>query len=798
MLPRPIPTAGRRSPRVNLNLLPPEYRPRPLPVMTIGLLLVVLGCVLLAYAAAWLTLYSRNEVSAKEAQVKQGEEVVQRAVAAYSNSVGVAKAAEFREDFRLLRERQLRWSDVFHALLDAPDGMAVDSVTQAGFTITVSGRANDNAIATDYLTRLQNSGLFAQSAIQIDRDLSLPLIQPGTPSPTNSPAGLPFVPTRSPTTAPPVALPPTATQPPAPPPSPTFTPAAPALTQTLSPTRTPPTTITATKTATPTPEFDYALVVRRSTFIDRSDTQASRIRGAILDENGKWIQGVAFRIESEGSPSWSAGGPQQPDKRDGTVEFAVSKGSFRVWPLVEGRVQIATSIYTGRNEDPGMYEWELVWRKTHPGGSLASGSPTLTPTITRTPIPSATPIRAGRNVATLGSASASAGQDSAQRAIDGNVETVWQSGEYVPPPQYILITLNDVYRVDGIEMVVAQAPAGKVTHEIWVGKDAPNTKLVEFADYPGQDGQTIAYPFDARDIKYVLIRTTRSPSFVAWREIRIFEQLPPPLSTPTFTRTPTVTNTATPCPAPACTPTPTATRTRTPTVTQSPTPTFTSTLTPTITQTFTSTRTPTNTPTVTRTPTFTPEPGTLPPSPFTGVGPRNTPPFQVYTCPWKLKYQAMWNGVFKVYLESNSQSVLVIDRTDVQAGVVYDDLRYETGPRYFRVASADPTREWTLWVVEISSTCALTPVPTVTPTPTRTPCPDICPTSVQFGPSNDSAPLAFDLPAELRHLTRSLVRLVGEPAGALAAPAAQTPPTGSAGGPVVFRLVLEVKHGRGY
>ena len=43
------------------------------------------------------------------------------------------------------------------------------------------------------------------------------------------------------------------------------------------------------------------------------------------------------------------------------VEFAVTKGVFTVRPLVEGRVQAALGLVTGRSGLPGNQEWQLVW-----------------------------------------------------------------------------------------------------------------------------------------------------------------------------------------------------------------------------------------------------------------------------------------------------------------------------------------------------------------------------------------------------------------------------------------------------
>ena len=160
-------------------------------------------------------------------------------------------------------------------------------------------------------------------------------------------------------------------------------------------------------------------------------------------------------------------------------------------------------------------------------------SPTPKPTPTQIPITSSTSTR--RNVAFLGSASASHDEDSAQKAIDDNVESIWNSSDF--PIQWIMITLDGFYLVDSVEMIVAQTPAGQTTHEIWLG-DASGSlvKYKEFVNVHTEDGQILALALSpAKVIDRVLIRTVASPSFVAWREVKVFGQLAPPTTPETTT-----------------------------------------------------------------------------------------------------------------------------------------------------------------------------------------------------------------------------------------------------------------------
>ena len=87
-----------------------------------------------------------------------------------------------------------------------------------------------------------------------------------------------------------------------------------------------------------------------------------------------------------------------------------------------------------------------------------------------------------------------------------------------------LMTLDRFYLIDRIELVVAQAPAGQTSHQIWVGEaSGALTKVREYIDALTVDDQTLSMPVDPPlAVDRVLILTTKSPSWVAWREVRVF------------------------------------------------------------------------------------------------------------------------------------------------------------------------------------------------------------------------------------------------------------------------------------
>ena len=143
-----------------------------------------------------------------------------------------------------------------------------------------------------------------------------------------------------------------------------------------------------------------------------------------------------------------------------------------------------------------------------------------------TPSDSATPVSTSRNLAPSGSAFVSSGEDSARQAIDDDIESAWNSQLF--PIQWFMVTLDDLYLVDRVEMVITQSPAGQTMHEIWLG-DASGVRTLykQLIDVHTEDGQTLEVAIEPpRVINEVLIRTTNSPSHVAWREVRVFGQLP--------------------------------------------------------------------------------------------------------------------------------------------------------------------------------------------------------------------------------------------------------------------------------
>jgi hypothetical protein len=122
------------------------------------------------------------------------------------------------------------------------------------------------------------------------------------------------------------------------------------------------------------------------------------------------------------------------------------------------------------------------------------------------------------------SASQSAGDGSAAQAVDGLVDTIWSAGGDVP--QWIELDLGSEWTVDSIRLLVAQSPAGPTRHVVSVRGTAGATQAVGTIERTTTDGEWLELrpPSPLTGVRFVRIDTTRSPSWVAWREVSILGQ----------------------------------------------------------------------------------------------------------------------------------------------------------------------------------------------------------------------------------------------------------------------------------
>lgn len=125
-------------------------------------------------------------------------------------------------------------------------------------------------------------------------------------------------------------------------------------------------------------------------------------------------------------------------------------------------------------------------------------------------------------------------------AVDGDLNTQWSAGEF--PTQWIEIDLGAAYSVGEVRLTIGQWPEGETDHQVWVGATRDNLQMVkEFKGYT-YDFDVLSYqpPEAMKNVRFVRVVTTESPSWVSWREIEVLAPFPAtPTATPEATLTPT-------------------------------------------------------------------------------------------------------------------------------------------------------------------------------------------------------------------------------------------------------------------
>ncbi|HSF81779.1 MAG TPA: cellulase family glycosylhydrolase [Anaerolineales bacterium] len=106
-------------------------------------------------------------------------------------------------------------------------------------------------------------------------------------------------------------------------------------------------------------------------------------------------------------------------------------------------------------------------------------------------------------------------------AVDGSTDNWWGSGNF--PVQWIEIDLGEPATIKLFRLVTSQSPAGETHHQLWVGATrAELTRLYTFEGYT-HDFSVLEYAPESplEGIRFIQVATTKSPSWVSWREIEV-------------------------------------------------------------------------------------------------------------------------------------------------------------------------------------------------------------------------------------------------------------------------------------
>jgi hypothetical protein len=118
-------------------------------------------------------------------------------------------------------------------------------------------------------------------------------------------------------------------------------------------------------------------------------------------------------------------------------------------------------------------------------------------------------------------ASRSAADSPPSHAVDGNAESTWTAGE--DAPHWIEVDLGSAASVSKIALSVSQFPAGPTRHRVWGRGESGGEALLHEFSGPTSEPQWLEFspPQPWAGIRYIRVETVSSPSWVAWREIRV-------------------------------------------------------------------------------------------------------------------------------------------------------------------------------------------------------------------------------------------------------------------------------------
>jgi hypothetical protein len=112
------------------------------------------------------------------------------------------------------------------------------------------------------------------------------------------------------------------------------------------------------------------------------------------------------------------------------------------------------------------------------------------------------------------------GLESAAFAIDHDLQRLWSSGMFAPG--WIQLDLGQPTAITRVRLYTAQTPAGPTSHQIEGGLTPGSLAPLGTLDGHTADAQWLELQTKAR-VRYLKVVTVRSPSWVGWREIEVYE-----------------------------------------------------------------------------------------------------------------------------------------------------------------------------------------------------------------------------------------------------------------------------------
>jgi F5/8 type C domain len=105
-------------------------------------------------------------------------------------------------------------------------------------------------------------------------------------------------------------------------------------------------------------------------------------------------------------------------------------------------------------------------------------------------------------------------------AVDGHTRLIWGAGF---APAWIEVDLGRPTPVRRVQLVVAQTPTGRTLHAVLGKGEGGRWHTLATLRGTTHDGQVIdvKVPHPSQPLRWVRVVTRQSPSWVAWKEIRV-------------------------------------------------------------------------------------------------------------------------------------------------------------------------------------------------------------------------------------------------------------------------------------
>jgi len=121
---------------------------------------------------------------------------------------------------------------------------------------------------------------------------------------------------------------------------------------------------------------------------------------------------------------------------------------------------------------------------------------------------------------TIRAATVSGGSESAALAFDHDPQKAWNSNG--PAPGWIQLDLGQPTTIARVRLLTAQSPPGATIHQVTGGLTPDNLAPLGTLDGDTADSQWLELKTNAQ-VRYLRVSTVKSPSWVAWNEIEIYQ-----------------------------------------------------------------------------------------------------------------------------------------------------------------------------------------------------------------------------------------------------------------------------------